>query len=346
MWYTTYGEIAVMEQNFYRVKGGVFRPFAVSAGVGSHKYSELLERILTDFGSDVPFNRVPAKLKEHYGIDIPCSAPRSTTLKHAAAIRNLQEKRRGKQSGSAKSCVVSETDGSMVPVVEIDKQQKDKRKNKKIRYREARVTLARAKGSVTPIYSATFKNIDITGKHMSDCVKRVGVDKHSKIHCVGDGAPWIYEQVEKQFGTQATYLVDFYHVCEYLAAAATTCGKEDPKKWLEAQKALLKVSGVEQVLRNLQPHIEPRNIVDADAPVRTCHRYMSNRKNQLDYKTALSEDLPIGSGEIESAHRHLIQIRLKIPGAWWLEGMAENMLALRTCRANNEWAGYWDKMAE
>jgi len=51
--------------------------------------------------------------------------------------------------------------------------------------------------------------------------------------------------------------------------------------------------------------------------------------------------LPIGSGEIESAHRYIIQRRLKLPGAWWTEANAQYMLALRLNRANDEWNAYW-----
>src|SRR5271157_1796979 len=45
-----------------------------------------------------------------------------------------------------------------------------------------------------------------------------------------------------------------------------------------------------------------------------CHRYLSARANQLNYRQALAEGLPIGSGEIESAHRYVAQQRLKRPG--------------------------------
>ena len=51
--------------------------------------------------------------------------------------------------------------------------------------------------------------------------------------------------------------------------------------------------------------------------------------------------MPIGSGEIESAHRHVIQQRLKIPGAWWKPDNAHKMLALRVARANGQWNEYW-----
>ena len=80
-------------------------------------------------------------------------------------------------------------------------------------------------------------------------------------------------------------------------------------------------------------------------PVRACHRYLSNRTNQLDYKGAIEKGLPIGSGEIESAHRYVIQKRLKLPGAWWIAANVESMLALRVVRANDDWGKYWANSA-
>jgi hypothetical protein len=72
--------------------------------------------------------------------------------------------------------------------------------------------------------------------------------------------------------------------------------------------------------------------------VRACHRYLSGRRDQLNYREALAEGLPIGSGEIESAHRYVAQKRLKLPGAW---RHAEPMLALRINRLNGDWQDYW-----
>jgi len=43
--------------------------------------------------------------------------------------------------------IVAETDGSMIPVVEPDAGQKDKRKGKKLSWREAKISLAHAKGA-------------------------------------------------------------------------------------------------------------------------------------------------------------------------------------------------------
>ncbi|MHB8167877.1 MAG: ISKra4-like element ISTvi1 family transposase, partial [Sulfuricella sp.] len=71
------------------------------------------------------------------------------------------------------------------------------------------------------------------------------------------------------------------------------------------------------MLQALQPYLESAPVADSEAPVRQCHRYLNHRVDQLDYQNALARELPIGSGEIESAHRHIVQRRLKLPGAWW-----------------------------
>ena len=85
---------------------------------------------------------------------------------------------------------------------------------------------------------------------------------------------------------------------------------------------------------------------DKDAPVRACYRYIANRPHFLDYKGALAAGLPIGSGEIESAHRYVIQIRLKIAGAGWKIESASKMLALRVLRCNGAWEDYWSDLGQ
>lgn len=44
------------------------------------------------------------------------------------------------------------------------------------------------------------------------------------------------DQTERVFGIQATYLVDLYHLCEYLSAAADICAPGDKRSWLAIQK--------------------------------------------------------------------------------------------------------------
>jgi hypothetical protein len=153
--------------------------------------------------------------------------------------------------------------------------------------------------------------------------------------------------IEERFGAQGSYRIDFYHVCEYLIAAAKTIAPDAAagKAWMEAQKVALKTGRADAVLAPLEPHREASEVGDDQAPIRACHRYVGARKDQLNYREALAEGLPIGSGEIESARRYVAQKRLKLPGAWWLVEHAEHMPALRIKRLNGDWGAYWAALA-
>lgn len=186
-------------------------------------------------------------------------------------------------------------------------------------------------------------DVEKAGQQLFHCAAMAGFGKHTHLHAVGDGASFIAAQVEGRLGAHGRYLVDFHHVCDYLSAAAKAIRSDEKSaaEGVDTQKDRLKSRRASEVLQALQAHLEPTAVQETDAPVRRCHRYLSHRMHQLDYQEAIARDLPIGSGEIESAHRYIVQQRLKRPGAWWRAANAEHMLALRLNRANNQWRAYW-----
>lgn len=219
----------------------------------------------------------------------------------------------------------------------------------RLHWKEAKICLAHAQGSQTLSYGGTLQgDIEQAGRALFDCARRAGFGQDTHLHAVGDGAPWIAAQVENQFGAQGSYLVDFYHVCDYLGAAAKAMHADEASAadWLRTQKEDLKSRRADALIQTLQAHLEADAVQDAEAPVRRCHRYLRQRRQQLDYQGAIARDLPIGSGEIESAHRYIVQQRLKRPGAWWRAANAEHMLALRLNRANRQWQAYWAEGAK
>ncbi len=321
------------------------RPFVRSAKVAARGCSGPLQRAITDFAADQPFAQVPLKLQEHYGVAVAESTIQRIALGHAKTIFEMSQVSPifPEMAGRHKD-IIAQTDGGMVPIVEPDAAQKDKRKGKTLMWKEAKISLAHAKGSKTPVYAGTIAGgPEVAGQQLLDCALRAGFGANSHVHAVGDGAPWIVDQVETQFGEQGSYLIDFYHVCEYLSAAAQAVSPAATAQeaWMDAQKDALKTGRVDNVLQALAPHIEAPGMDDDQAPVRRCHRYLSGRRNQLNYREALANDLPIGSGEIESAHRYIAQQRLKRPGAWWRVEHADHMLALRINRRNGGWDTYW-----
>lgn len=314
----------------------------MTAAVRCRGYSLGLQRVLTDFGADHSFSQVVAKVKEHYLIDVPASATRFYTQKHATQIKQSQPLAVSLPAAGVAQ-VIAETDGCLIPVVKIAaKGPKDRRKRRQLDWQEARLSLAYRAGSVDKHYQATLQEVDVAGAQLLECARRAGAGHNSRIHCLGDGAGWIVRQVEEKFGEQGNYLIDFYHVSEYLARAAEAISQQ-PQKWRRRQQERLKSNRVGKVLDELRAHLEEE---EGQAPVRACWRYLSNRLSNLDYKGALEAGLPIGSGEIESGNRSVIQARLKRSGAWWKEENAEDMLALRTLRASGQWESYWNDLRQ
>ncbi len=215
--------------------------------MASRSYSRCLQRVICDFGSDHAFGTVNKKLKEHYGITVPLSSSRSITEHHACKISDLNGSL-GLSVSSAADVVIGESDGSMIPIVETyvpessSGKSADRRKNKRLFWKEARLSMAHAKGSMTPFFAGTMDSVEVAGQQLLACVNAAGATEKTKVHCVGDGARWIANQVEKKFGSNGTYLIDFYHLCEYLGAAAPVCALDNKEAWLKIQKETLKSS--------------------------------------------------------------------------------------------------------
>jgi len=302
----------------------------------------LLERAIVDFGADTSFGQAVGKLKEHYGIDVPVSAIQSITKKHAEGCYAKQEKE-GNLGGENKArCLIGELDGAMVPIVTFEANESlDKRKWRKTGRKEARLSVVREHKFLTKIYLATLGTTDRAGDLLGRCAQRLGYNDNTKMHCLGDGAFWIQEQVEKVFGTQGNYLVDFFHLSEYLSGAAEKCCADEARKWLHERQEEMKKGKIEEVMSLLKNYEKTADPKDENGPIRKCIRYMENRPGQFKYKEALGAELPIGSGEVESGNRSVVQKRLKIPGAWWKPETAEWMLALRCMRMNGDWNRYW-----
>jgi len=299
-------------------RGPVLRPFREKIRVVHHGCSTPLKRRISDFGAERSGRSTVDALVEHYRIEVPLYTVDKVVRETARRASAYNSERPAGES--AATVQVSGVDGSMVPIVEFkgvgevsDPEKKaDKRKRRECLWKEIRVCTVHDTRRADTCYGASFGGLLETELMMRATSEQCGMDGKTHIHAVGDGATWIAEAYERQFGTQSEYLVDFYHVCEYLAEAAESCAGANPtpagrKKWIERQKHWLKQNRVGQALRNLEKYVESPGVADEHAPVRRCWRYLNNRRDQLDYKGALEKGLPIGSGETESAHRHLIQ---------------------------------------
>ena len=129
-----------------------------SAQVSNRCCSRPLQRVITDFAAEQPFAQAMDKIVEHYGVVISESTIARITEGHARNIFETAPPPQGwpTQAGTIRVIIV-QTDGGMVPIVDIDAAQSDKRKGKTLRWEEAKICLAHPQGSKTLVFGGTLQ---------------------------------------------------------------------------------------------------------------------------------------------------------------------------------------------
>lgn len=151
----------------------------------------------------------------------------------------------------------------------------------------------------------------------------------AKVAALGDGADWIWELYAKHLPRRIEIL-DFYHVAERLGQLASAWHPDNPaaaQAWRERQKKALLRWGPYQLLNDLRCW-QPRT-----AAAREVRRqqlgYFENQKERMWYPTYLRMGLPIGSGAVEGACKHVVGDRFKGTGMRWNLETAEPLLHVR-----------------
>jgi len=248
------------------------------------------------------------------------------------------------------SLIVAQIDGSMVPIVnysEATKAQKEKglKKDRDCHWREFRLCAASIPESLSKNYGVVLGSPLEAGCMMYQTCQQLGLGSNTHIHGVGDGAPWIKEQYEEQFGMNHNFYIDFYHVSEYLGEAYKEIKLSSLEgltrlDWQRSRKAMLLEGKAQELINELKISTDQEK---QECMINKAYQYLSNRIDHLNYPIALKANLPIGSGEVESAHRSILQARLKQPGAWWKLNNAENMAHLKVLQANGHWEEFWQQ---
>ena len=140
------------------------------------------------------------------------------------------------------------------------------------------------------------------------------------------------------------FILDKTHLKDHLYDTAEELGIKKKKRsaWVHPRLRAIADGDVEAVLKELKKEND-------DTPNDRRKRligYIERFYKSLDYKKFKSLGYPIGSGEIESAHKSIPQKRLKIPGASWNTVSINPMLSLRILRANDWREDFWNRRTE
>jgi hypothetical protein len=224
------------------------------------------------------------------------------------------------------------TDGSMVYTREEEWKEM---KVGRIYSESSRVPLQASRTEVTDsLYVCTLGNNKEFLKKFEPYVEPY---KHKVF--IADGAKWIWNWVE-DFYSDSVQILDFFHAVEKLGAYASLVYKDtgERRQWLDLQKQRLKADEVDKVLEELkETAAKTTETSESGKTLNDVIRYYENNRERMKYGSFLKKGYLIGSGAIESAHRNVIQQRLKLSGQRWSIDGAQRIANLRAYRKSNRW---------
>ena len=155
----------------------------------------------------------------------------------------------------------------------------------------------------------------------------------------------ILKKIARAKGIELTVIVDVIHVIEYLWEAGRAFHPEsgpELEKWVLHRLKKILEGKAGHMAGGMRRSATRKKLSSKErAPVDKCATYLLNKSPYLRYDRYLADGLPIATGVIEGACRHLVKDRMEITGAkWGLQG-AEAVLRLRALRASKDFDEYW-----
>ncbi len=150
----------------------------------------------------------------------------------------------------------------------------------------------------------------------------------------------------RRYKVDVTLVIDFIHVLEYLWKAAYCFhkdGSEQAEQWVLKRALHILKGKVSDVAAGMRRSATLRELpADKRKAVDKCADYLLKYRDMACYDRCLEKGLPIATGVIEGACRHLIKDRLDITGARWRLAGAEAILKLRALRSSGDFEAYWE----
>lgn len=375
---TPFGPVVVRDPYVYcRDCGDAERPLHGFLGTDRETWSLLVQEAAVDFVADESAGAAVAKLARHHpGVEMDRTAALRMLHAHGKQARDFIDHKLGaarelaalpaqQHDEVAAEELEVEWDGGMIPVATlepIDVAEGEEpeltpvrglpKRRRACRWEESKVGLAQKPGEADRLY--TVRPTGELDESFDDlfalaCLK--GCTEQTLVRGIADGAPHIRPRMEEAFNAGPfRFILDRPHCKEHLSDAGEQLQAEGVlgtdvtvQQWASDALDRLETGDVANVVAELTqaweasgPDPEARN----DA-LRLEAAYFKRNGDAVQYAQYRALGWSTASSEVESAHRHVVQARVKIAGAWWHPDRVGNILALRMLRANGWWHEYW-----
>ena len=253
----------------------------------------------------------------------------------------------GKETGIKIEEMLIELDGSELRTAKLmpkensnDKSavRQNPKKEKIIGWHEVRIGLARPINSATKIYIGKMDVYPAVVNQLFNASVLSGMSPETKVIGIADGGNGLKEELENQF-ENLEFILDKTHLKDHLYETAEELAIDckERRQWVDGNLSKISKGHVDEVIEDLEAIYSKGKIHRVKRLIGYLRRFI----HSVNYEEFKEKGYPIGSGEVESAHKSIPQKRMKIPGACWHVERINPMLSLRVLRANGWWDDYW-----
>ena len=188
---------------------------------------------------------------------------------------------------------------------------------------------------IPPIYDATLGNIEDFFDLLELYLQQLDLTTADRVVFCADGAPCLWKRVPElmaKLGVSKWYeALDYTHAKQNLNQIAEMMPRSlssHRQEVFEYWKDLLWHGKFDELRSTIEELFRSRK--KRTLALKKFDNYFAGNKDRMNYSIFKEQNLPTGSGAVESAIRRVINLRLKGAGIFWTAEMAEVMLFLRS----------------
>jgi len=342
------------------------RPLHAWLGTDREPWSLSVQEAAVDLASDESGQQAVKKLARHHpGVQMGRTTALRLLHEHGAKARQFINAKlaRGPASalpeGQPRTVAPElevEFDGGMIPVATLEPVvaaggesppvltpiRKLPKRHKVCRWEEVKAGLVQQPGASDRLYSVRPTGALVEA--FDDLLRLAhlkGWTEQTQVRGLADGARHIRPRLEEVFRScDFRFILDRPHCKEHLSTAGEALQAVTglpAQVWARQALARMEVGQADEVVAELKA----AHAATSNEALRLEAAYFERNRDAVAYAEYRQWGWSTASSEIESAHTHVVQVRLKIPGAWWRPDKVDDLLALRMLKANRWWDEYW-----
>lgn len=192
-----------------------------------------------------------------------------------------------------------------------------------------------------PIYDTSFGDDELFAI-LKAYLQHLQINKAQSVQIVADGAAWIWNRARPMLvdlGVKEDKIIetlDYCHAIQHLNEIEVYLPKTLPKAIQQKTMKELKewlwagnISQMKKILMDIFPDWDKNPLKPFD--------YFEKNQKRMNYEAFSDQNLPIGSGIIESGIRRIINLRFKCPSAFWNIENLEPLFFLRAAFLSGRW---------